>query len=99
MSNNSFCLTTAAEQDIKDIFLYIAQGSPKAADKIVNLFEQAFLKLVTNPNIGSKREDLTDKPVRFWLIYSYYIIYNPETKPLQILRIISSYRDIKNTYQ
>jgi plasmid stabilization system protein ParE len=39
MSNNSFCLTTAAEQDIKNIFLYIAQGSPKTADKIVSLFE------------------------------------------------------------
>ncbi|MFU7502456.1 MULTISPECIES: type II toxin-antitoxin system RelE/ParE family toxin [unclassified Candidatus Tisiphia] len=98
MSKNNFCLTVQAEQDIKDIWLYIAKNNPKAAEKIANLFEQAFFKLAANPDIGSKREDLTDKPVRFWLVYNYYIIYNPKTKPLQILRVISSYRDIKNNY-
>jgi plasmid stabilization system protein ParE len=98
MNSNSFSLTVQAEQDIKDIWLYIAQDNLKAAEKTVDLFEQAFLKLVANPDIGSKRQDLTDKPVRFWLVYSYYIIYNPKTNPLQILRVISSYRDIKNNY-
>ncbi|MFY9589217.1 type II toxin-antitoxin system RelE/ParE family toxin [Rickettsia endosymbiont of Halotydeus destructor] len=68
----------------------------KFAEEVIEQFEQAFFKLVTNPNIGSKREDLTNKPVRFWIVYSYYIIYDPTTNPLQILRIISSYRNIEN---
>ncbi|WP_375332978.1 type II toxin-antitoxin system RelE/ParE family toxin [Candidatus Tisiphia endosymbiont of Psammoecus bipunctatus] len=34
MSKNNFCLTVQAEQDIKDIWLYIAKNNPKAAEKI-----------------------------------------------------------------
>ncbi|GAA5251944.1 hypothetical protein KNCP2_02320 [Candidatus Rickettsia kedanie] len=58
--------------------------------------EQAFDKLANNPNMGSKREDLTNKPLRFWIVYNYYIIYAPNTSPLQILRIISLYCNIEN---
>lgn len=95
MSNYNFSLTLQAEQDIKDIWLYIASDSVKAAENVIESFEQAFYKLADNPNMGSKREDLTNKPVRFWIVYNYYIIYDPNTNPLQILRIISSYRNIE----
>ncbi len=70
--------------------------SIRAADNVLECLEQAFYKLANNPNIGSKREDLTNKPLRFWIVYNYYIIYDPNTSPLQILRIISSYRNIEN---
>lgn len=93
MSNYNFSLTLQAEQDIKDIWFHIARDNITAADNVIESFEQAFFKLTTNPNMGSIRKDLTDKSVRFWIVFSYYIIYTP-TNPLQILRVISSYRDI-----
>ncbi|HJD55081.1 MAG TPA: type II toxin-antitoxin system RelE/ParE family toxin [Rickettsia endosymbiont of Pyrocoelia pectoralis] len=96
MSNYNFSLTLQAEQDIKDIWLYIANDSVAAAENVIENFEKAFYKLADNPNMGSKREDLTNKPVRFWIVYNYYIIYDPNTSPLQILRVISSYRNIEN---
>jgi antitoxin ParD1/3/4/toxin ParE1/3/4 len=45
--------------------------------------------------MGHLREDLTDEPVRFWSLFSYVIVYDPETQPLQILRILHSARDLR----
>ena len=42
-------------------------------------------------------EDLTPLPVRFWVVqpYSnYLIVYDPEKKPLQIIRILHGARDL-----
>lgn len=50
--------------------------------------------LARNPDRGHLRKDLTTKPVRFWSIYSYLIIYDPATRPLEVVRILSGYRDI-----
>jgi plasmid stabilization system protein ParE len=99
MEKYNFALTDQAEQDIKDIWLYIACDSVQAAENVVTGFEQAFCKLASSPYIASKREELTATPVRFWIVHNYYIIYNPDTSPLQILRIISSYQDIKTHYK
>ena len=29
--------------------------------------------------IGHTREDLTSRPVKFWSVYSYLVVYDPET--------------------
>ena len=50
--------------------------------------------LSENPGVGHVREDLTDKPVNFWVVHSYLIVFRPETRPLQIVRVLSGYRDI-----
>lgn len=76
--------------------LYSKNDSIKAADNVIESFKQAFYKLADNPSIGSKREDLTNKQVRFWVVYNCYIIYDPLTNPLQILRIISAYRNVES---
>ena len=36
--------------------------------------------LGSQPGIGHLREDLTRRPVKFWPVYSYLIVYDPETK-------------------
>ena len=54
------------------------------------------LKLLgSNPGIGHTREDLTDWPVKFWAVYSYLIVYDPETKPIQIIRVLHGMRDFE----
>lgn len=46
------------------------------------------------PGIGHKREDLTNRDVRFWRIHSYLIIYK-KSKPLNVVRIIHGKCDVK----
>lgn len=50
--------------------------------------------LSDHPELGHVRPDLTSKPVRFWSVYSYLIIYDPKARPLEVVRILSGYRDI-----
>jgi antitoxin ParD1/3/4/toxin ParE1/3/4 len=34
--------------------------------------------------------------VKFWPIYSYLIVYDPGTKPLQIIRVLHGMRDVED---
>lgn len=90
----SYTVTPQAQEDIQDIWGYIAQDNPLAADRVEAELYSAFDKLAGNPYLGHTRADLTDKPVRFWPLYSYQVIYDPESRPLLILQILSGYRNI-----
>ena len=87
-------LTPRAELDLIEIWDYIAQDSVKQADRVLNEIEKTLRGLADNPGIGRLREEWADRRHRFWPVYSYIIMYRPDTKPLQILRIISGYRSL-----
>ena len=46
-------------------------------------FRDAFRVLGRAPGIGHRREDLAeDRPILFWPMRDYLILYTPRTKPL-----------------
>jgi antitoxin ParD1/3/4/toxin ParE1/3/4 len=51
-------------------------------------------RLAQMPGLGHLREELSDEPVRFFPVYSYLIIYRPETDPLEIVRVLHGARDV-----
>ena len=55
------------------------------------------VKLATTPGIGHWREELSGKQHRFFLVYSYLIVYRHETKPLQIIRVLHAARDVQSS--
>lgn len=56
--------------------------------------KEAMRRLAEMPEIGHVRDDLADETLRVWPLYSYLIVYRPKTDPLQIIRVVSGYRDI-----
>jgi antitoxin ParD1/3/4/toxin ParE1/3/4 len=48
-----------------------------------------------NLHAGHWRRDVTDAPVRFFSVYSYLIVYRPETTPLQIVGILHGGRNVE----
>ena len=53
--------------------------------------------LADSPRAGQVRRDLISLPVRFWLVHpysNYLIVYDPESKPLRIIRILHGARDL-----
>jgi antitoxin ParD1/3/4/toxin ParE1/3/4 len=92
----AFILTPRGAQDVNDIWNYIADDNIEAADRILDALHNAMIKLAKNPGIGHWREDLTDKGHRFFLVYSYLIVYRYETKPLQIIRVLHAGRDVQS---
>ena len=93
---SSYQFTPQAVADLFDIWSFIARDNPTAADREENAVFRACDFLAESPLAGRIRKELTPLPVRFWVVqpYSnYLIVYAPEKKPLQIIRILHSSRD------
>ena len=92
---SDYVLTPAAKLDLIEIETYItSRDSARAALKVIDDIDAAFAKIAQMPGIGHVRPNLTNKPVKFWRVHSYLIVYRPDVQPVQIHRVISGHRDI-----
>jgi plasmid stabilization system protein ParE len=87
-------LSAEALADLDEIWLYIARDNLTAADRVIDEIYEAIYKLAEFPGAGHLREDLIDEPLRFWSVHHYLIIYRAEAQPIEIVRVLSGYRDI-----
>jgi plasmid stabilization system protein ParE len=90
-----YLLTAEAQAHIDEIGAYIAQDNVDAALKVYDAFEEAFVLLGERPGLGHSREDLTDRPLRFWSVFSYLVVYDPESRPLTIIAVLHGARDVE----
>ena len=87
-------LSPEARDDLQEIWIYIAGDNLAAADKLEADIYKAYEALAENPRLGHKRLDLTDEPVLFWPVRGQYlVVYQRETQPLKIVRILHGARD------
>ena len=89
-----FRLSPEAARDIRDIWSHIAEDSIPNARRVRLLLFDACQRLAEHPGIGHRRPDLTGKPVLFWPVGSYLIIYNPAKRPVEIARVVHGARDV-----
>src|SRR5438094_8129709 len=93
----SYRLTPAAEGDLFDIWSYIAPDNLASADRLESEILDTCQRLADRPDLGHFRRDLTDKPVRFFALRgTYLIVYDPATKPLEIIRVLHGARDVSS---
>jgi len=92
--SQTYRLTERAEADVETIADFIAGDSVDAAVKVVLALEDAFVLLASRPGIGHAREDLTDRPLKFWSVYSYLVVYDPADDPLTIVAVLHGARDV-----
>lgn len=91
---SKYNLTPEADQDLDDIWEYIAQDDIEAADRWDDTLRDAFGMLARNPRAGHTRKDLTDLPVLFWPVGKYLIIYRIQQGEILILAVTQGARDI-----
>jgi len=84
-----------AEQDLLDIWLYIADDNEVAADELLSNLEEKALLLLKHPELGRKREDLATE-LRSIPEGRYVIFYRIEGHNIEIVRILHSSRDVEN---
>jgi len=78
-----YVLAPQAALDLFEIWQYIKeQASTTLADRVESAIRQKIVVLTQAPEAGHHRKDLTDENVKFFAVYSYLIVYRPETKPL-----------------
>ncbi len=90
-----YVLAPEAALDLVQIWRYIKKkGSVEMADRVEAVIREKIVFLAGTSGGGHWRKDLTDEPVKFFSVYSYLIIYRPETNPLQIVAILHGNRDV-----
>lgn len=90
-----FVVTPAARDDLLEIRDFIAGDDPSAARRVLAKLRAAMRRLARVPHMGHLRLDLSPEPLRLWPVYSFLIIYRPETRPLEVLRVLHASRDVR----
>src|SRR6267378_368505 len=91
-----FVLAPQAALDLVEIWRYLKeQTSLTIADRVESANREKIEFLARTPGAGHSRKDLTDEDVKFFPVYSYLIVYRPQTKPLQVAAILHGHRDVE----
>jgi toxin ParE1/3/4 len=94
--NGRYVLAPEAALDLIQIWRHIKRESSLAvADRIESVIRDKIAFLAGSPGAGHSRKNLTDQPVKFFPVYSYLIVYRPDTKPLQVVSILHGRRDVE----
>lgn len=86
--------TRIAQKDLTSIKNYIAEFNLSAARQFVDEVRAKCETLAQFPEMGRLWPDLIP-PLRSFRIDRYLIFYRPATDGIQIIRIVSGYRDLK----
>lgn len=90
-----YVLSPRAAKDLIQIWKYVRDSSSvTVADRVEEAIRRQLDFLSAAPGAGHVRTDLTDRKVKFSSVYSYLIVYKPDTKPLSIVSILHGKRDI-----
>ncbi|MGB7282989.1 MAG: type II toxin-antitoxin system RelE/ParE family toxin [Candidatus Acidiferrum sp.] len=91
-----YILAPEAALDLVQIWRYIREkSSVELADHVESVILDKVAFLAGNPGAGHWRKNLTDEAVRFFPVYSYLIVYRPDTTPLQVVSILHGRRDVE----
>src|SRR3954454_21058666 len=89
---SGYVLHPEAFIDIDELAAYIGEGSAEAAHRVMNEIYNAIQALVSFPDQGFRRPNLTSCPLRFILVREYLIAYAPEEDPLWVVAVMHARR-------
>jgi toxin ParE1/3/4 len=93
---NRCILALTAQEDLVAIRdYYLNEAGDRIARQMLVEFVRAFETIARTPGIGHPRKDLAgERPVLFWPMRDYLIIYRAATKPVEIITIVRGSRDV-----
>lgn len=91
--NVVYTVSRSAEQDLLDIWEYIAEENVAAANQLLDLFEERFKGIAQRPGIGVLREEI-GAGLRSVPVGNYLILYSGDLGDVSIVRVVHAARDI-----
>lgn len=86
--------TIPASRDIENIIDYVADNSSfDSAERLLKKINQKCSKLANFPSMGRRRDELYPL-LRSFPVDDYLIFYRPIENGIEILRVVSGYRDL-----
>ena len=82
-----------AQTDLDEIWDYIANDNPSAADRLLAAFHEKFLLLSRHPLLGQSREELRAE-IRSLSVGQYVVYYRVRENRVHIARVLHGYRDV-----
>ena len=90
-------LTDEAEQDLADIWAYVAADSERAADLLLRKFLTKMRTLAPFPRSGRARDELSPG-LRSIPVGNYVIFYRPAPHGIDVIRVLHGARDIHSGF-
>ena len=100
MTGAGYQLTNTAENEIGEILLYVAERD--GIDRALHVhgkFLEAFERLASMPGTGFKRPLFTGDRIRWRTVFRWLVIYDPESSPITILRVIHGARELERVFR
>src|ERR671939_582029 len=91
-------VAAAAEEDLKEIWAYVAEYNPDAAGKLIKEITGKFALLRDHPQMGREQDKLL-VDLRSFAVKNYIIFYQPFEGGIEILRILQGSRDIGRIFE
>ncbi len=97
MKKHQLIIAEQAREDLMEIWLYIASDSIRGADNFTDFLYEKCTILCSTPEIGRKRDELLPG-LRCLPAKRYLIFYRIKNDSIEIVRILSGYRDIESIF-
>lgn len=87
--------SASAESDLLEAWLYVAEGSVIAADRMLDQIEAEVIRLLDHPQVGRERRELSPG-IRSWPTSTPYTLFNfPDEQGIIVARVLHHARDIQ----
>ncbi|WIY51858.1 type II toxin-antitoxin system RelE/ParE family toxin [Devosia sp. YIM 151766] len=83
----SFRLTPKAQNDLENIWDYIARDNLQAANELIRQIQGKIELAAANPSMGSMRDVFGEK-VRMLIAGAYLIFYRPELDGILVIAVV-----------
>jgi toxin ParE1/3/4 len=83
-----------AQEDLVQIWIYIAMDSERAFDRVLDAIEGKFDALGDFPEIGGARDDIRPG-LRMLVSSEYVILYRVSADGVDIVRVVHGQRDLE----
>jgi toxin ParE1/3/4 len=94
----AYIRTARAEEDLIEIWTYIARDNLTAADRVLDRIDTVCLRLSENPYLGPARPDLAGG-LRYFVSGSYLVLYRIIESGVEVVRVVHGARDLPSLFR
>lgn len=89
--------TPRADQDLEELWFFIAQDDPAAADRWIDTLEEKIRLLADNPLMGPARPDIA-RELRYHPVGNHLLLYRVIQGSIEIVRVVHGARDLLDLF-
>ncbi len=89
--------TPQAGRDLEEIWFFLAQDDPVAADRWLDALEAKLSLIADNPLLGAARADIAPE-LRYHPIGHYLLLYRIVSGGIEVVRVVHGARDLLNLF-